>query len=493
MRRLSSWLLAVLALGGSPAALAAGALPPGCDAQHRAVAHYADGSAAVTATRGLRCVSRSGFGGAETHIRVTPRGTVLEEPATLVDGLLGTGFVPGAPGPHPQTQLSVAGFAVSRDAGGSWSFLEPGGATWVGQDASLHVDRATGRIYYYALAANPAPQLDSVVPVTEQVPSIQAHLLSSPDEGATWVDAAIPGFVNSENARFATGTAPAGQPQPATGERAAYWCGNTMQFVFIARLCYRSLDGGASWKQRSILFTNGVPRHNECGNHAEVFNSGDGNYPQAAPDGSLWVLVSCGGSVFLARSIDEGATWPIERRAGSSAPLQIPIAEELRVDDSGALYAVHLNGAALELRRSTDGGQTWTPPLDLTAPGARASSILQWALAVRGRGQVAVAYLAARPAGGYDGYISTVRDARRPQPVVFSLQVNDPAAALVTTPQSAKDDYIDLDLAPDGSPWAAFYSDCPADGSDATCAQAGSPNPLGKATTIARIFFRGAH
>jgi hypothetical protein len=60
----------------------------------------------------------------------------------------------------------------------------------------------------------------------------------------------------------------------------------------------------------------------------------------------------------------------------------------------------------------------------------------------------------------------------------------------VTSPQSAKDDYMDLDLGPDGMPWAAFYSDCPDDGSDAACAAAGSFNPLGKATTIGRLVLR---
>lgn len=469
----------------------AATLPPGCAAERPAVAYHADGSVQHPAGPApLVCVVRTGFGGAETHLRVARNGTLIEEPAVLTPGLLGTGFLAGLPGPRPQTQLSPAGLALSADAGADWSFVEPGGGTWVAEDASLYVDRVSGRLFYYGLTENPAPQ-GGAVPVAGQVPGIYAHLLSSADLGASWSAVSLVGYTDSENPRFASAPAPAGQPAAAPGENVAYWCGNNMQFTEVARLCYRSLDGGATWKQRSILFSRGLPRHPECGLHGEDIGALDGNYPQGAADGSLWVLVACGGKTFLARSTDEGATWPILRRSGGSEPLSIPAAEELRIDPQGNLYAVHLQGAALQLRVSRDGGQSWAGPFDLTLPAARGASILQWAMAARGPGVVAVSYLSARSGGGYDGIVVVTRNALGPQPLFWGAAVNAPDAALVTRPASAIDDFIDLDLGPDGTPWAAFYADCPADGGDPTCAQAqGAPDPLGKATAVARLYWR---
>ena len=461
----------------------AAVVQPACAPGTPAVAHDAAGNILSFAAVPIACATLTGFGGAETHIRVASNGTVVEQPAVIVPGILGTGFVPGAPGPHPETQLSVAGLAVSHDAGKQWQFVKPGGATWVGQDSSIYIDRASDRLFFYALAVNPAPQ-GGGVPLTDQVPSYQAHLLSSGDDGVTWNVVGIPGFNNSENPRFTSAPAAAGQPAAIAGENVTYWCGNNMQFTFVARICYRSMDGGVSWQQTSIMLTRGVPRHSECGNSEEDLATYDGHYPVGAADGSLWLLLSCGGKTFLARSTDGSVTWPILRKAGSSEPLTIPAAEELRIDPVGNLYSVRQQGSALNLRISRDGGQSWSDPLNMTAPAVRKAGAFQWATASRGPGQVAVTYLVPRSGGGYDGYITVTRNALDAQPVFFSAAFNSADAPLVTRSQTAKDDYIDVDLGPDGTPWAAFYSDCPADNSEPTCAAAGGVNPLGAATTV---------
>src|SRR6266542_4449618 len=103
---------------------------------------------------------------------------------------------------------------------------------------------------------------------------------------------------------------------------------------------------------RSVLFHRGPSDRPECGGTEEQFNAGDGNYPQAAPDGSLYVMVQCGGRTFLARSRDEGATWPTVRVHGK--PLAIPATEELRTDPAGNLYGVRSAGGRLLLRISHD-------------------------------------------------------------------------------------------------------------------------------------------
>ena len=358
-------------------------LGPGCASGRPAVAHHAGGTAIKGQPPGgapVPCETYTGFGGAETRVAVTADGAVIYEPATLTPGLAGTGFVPGAPGPRPSTSLQPGGLASSYDRGASWRFVKPAGLTWVPQDDQLSVDRRTGRIFYYALSPNPVPQSGSV-PGQDQLPAGRAHLMTSGDDGRTWTYAALTPFVESENPRFAAAPPPPGGAEPSGYPDVAYWCGNDMLFYWIApgvpayRACYRSLDGGRSWSRASTLFSRPLPSHSECGTTEETFNADDGNYPQPGPNGSLYVTVACGSTTFLARSTDEGATWPILRNR-RGAPLTIPPTDELRVDDAGNLYSVHAQGAQLLLRVSRDGGLDWSLPLGLTAPGV--TSINEW-------------------------------------------------------------------------------------------------------------------
>jgi hypothetical protein len=429
------------------------------------------------------CETYTGFGGAETRVAVTADGTVVYEPATLTPGLAGTGFVPGAPGPRLSTSLQPGGLASSSDKGANWHFVKPAGVTWVPQDDQLYVDRGTGRIFYYALSPNPAPQSGGV-PAQDQLPAGHAHLMASGDDGRTWTYAALTPFVESENPRFAAAPPPPGGAKPSGYPDVAYWCGNDMLFYWVApdvpayRSCYRSLDGGRSWAQASTLFSRPLPAHPECGTTEETFNADDGNYPQPGPDGSLYVTVACGSNTFLARSTDEGATWPILRNR-RGAPLTIPTTDELRVDGAGNLYSVHEQGAQLLLRVSRDGGLDWSAPRGLTAPGV--TSINEWYVAERGS-ELAVSYLAATGAAtGLDGYLTVTRDARASNPLLWSATINPPGHPMFDgTPPQARDDFIGVDIAPDGTPWASFFTSCSARSTNAGCAgQQGDPQASG--------------
>jgi hypothetical protein len=449
------------------------------------VAHHAGGADVPGATGApVPCETRTGFGGAETRIAVTADGTVIYEPATMAPGVGGTGFVPGAPGPKLSTSLSPGGLAVTSDQGAHWQFVKPGGATWVPQDDQIYVDRSTGRIFYYALSPNPVPQ-SSDVPTADQLPAGHAHLMVSADDGKSWSYSALTPFVESENPRFATAPPPAGGAQPVGyANDVAYWCGNDMLFYWAApvipgyRTCYRSLDGGHTWSQASTLFSQPVPTHSECGTNPEVFNAGDGNYPEGAPDGTLYVTVVCGPNTFLAKSTDEGATWPILKdRKGN--PLTIPPTDELRVDENGNLYSVHLDGAHLLLSTSQDSGLDWSAPLDMTARGV--TSISQWFVAQRGY-SVAVSYLATTgSATGLDGYLTVTQDALATDPLFWSSTINPPGQPLVEgSPPQARDDFIGADIGPDGTPWASFFTSCPAGSTSPGCAgQAGNPQASG--------------
>jgi hypothetical protein len=298
-----------------------------------------------------------------------------------------------------------------------------------------------------------------------------------------------------------------------------------MVVAYIARVCYSSLDGGATWQRASILGTQFTPQHPECGTSGESLSAGDGGYPQGdfgrRHPGRLWVVISCNNTNYLAASDDEGATWPILKKTDGS-PLTIPssnqgssspvgfagVGVEMRVDTSGNLYAFELAGSQLLMRISKDDGKSWTKPLNMTAPAARKTTVGQWAVAIGKPGEIAVSYFAARSDGtGNDGFITVTHNALtkagtpNPNPMFYAATVNSPDRRL----QSAKPvgtDYIGVDIGPDGTPWASFYSDCftkpNGQFEDASCAQNGGqsadgvppiPGP-GNAMTVGHLSFR---
>lgn len=418
--------------------------------------------------RGTGCTVGTGFLTGETHVRVAPDGTVVQQPAEHAPGVAGSGFAPGAPGPRPQTQISPAGFAITSNGGRSFRYVEPASTQWVASDGAIYIDQPTGRLYYYALSPVTVPS--SGIPLQDQAPAGYAHLVTSKDGGRTWLNNQVPGYVESENPRFTSGVAPRGGDKPVAGERIAYWCGNTAMFAYGERDCWRTLDGGAHWAFRSALLRIATPVHPECGSDAESFDAGDGYYPQAGPDGTLWSVIACGSKHFLVRSTDEAATFPVVR--------PLPAIDELRVDSSGVLYGVTRSGSHLLLRTSSDQGRHWSSATDLVAPARRHQPVGQWAMALRGPGQVAVAYLSARAEGGYDGSVTVQRGGR-----FLTATVHGGGKALVTSPQSAKDDYIDLDVAPDGSAWGSFYGDC---GADPACSTS-STNPMAKVGVLLHV------
>lgn len=462
----------------------AGPAGPGCDPARRAVAHHAGGVPLAVQPAGLPvpCGTTTGFGGSESRIGVTASGALIYEPAVLTPGPGGLAYLPDAPGPRTQTSASPAGLAIAHDLGASWSFVRPSGMTWESQDHQGFVDRATGRFFWYALNANPVPQ-DGISPL-EQPPGEEAHLLWTADDGATWThtSACCPAF--SENPRFTAAPAPAGgSPTRNAYPNVVYFCANSSILLFSpagARICSRSLDGGTTWTATSVLFTKPVPQHSECGTSGEDFAPTDGNYPQAAADGSLYVKVECGGHTFLARSDDEGASWPILRRAtsgsgspGAKVPLEIPAGDELRLDQADNLYLVSHVSQKLTLRVSRDHGLTWGPAWDVVAPGVAAGE--QWYVAVRERGHVAVSYLGqAQGQSGWSGFLTETTHALDADPVFVSASLNDPTRPLMTSSSlqgapSVLVDYVGADIGPDGTPWASFVQDCGPSPADPGC------------------------
>jgi hypothetical protein len=438
-----------------------------CAQSEQVMAHQAGQTITAAPNLPTSCGVMTGYRGGENQISVAKAG-VIYAPAVLIPGPAGLGYAQQLPGPRAQTTVSPSGLAITNDAGATWALSLPMGMEWQSTDHAQFVDRTTGRFFYYNLNANPVPQ--SGISPQEQAPGSQAQLFWT-DDAKIWTHTTgcCPAF--SENPRFMAAPPTARGPVPQNYPNVLYFCANTTIDLDLlpagARVCSRSFDGGTTWNEASILFSKPVPQHSECGTNGESYGAGDGRYPQAAPDGSLYVMVACGSKLFLARSTDEALSWPIIK--GPNGPLTIPAADELRVDNAGNLYLFRLTNNQLRMRTSTDGGQSWTDELNLTAPGV--TSVGTWTVAVRAPGQVALGYYGQQKGQPtFDGYITETADALASQPTFYSAIVNDPKAPLLASSTTAAPgpgylDYNGVDIAPDGTAWASFVGDCNADNS----------------------------
>lgn len=463
-------------------------LGAGCLTSARAVSYRAHGT--VAAPIAVPCLVATGFGGAEPQVAVTRDGTVVYEPAILTPGLAGTGYLAGAPGPQLSTQVSPGGLSFTNSRGARWSFNAPAGATWVPQDDALYVDRTTGRIFYYALSPDPVPD-SGYVPIQNQLPAGYANLMTSGNDGRTWSETSLPGYVESENPRFTSAPAPRGGERPANYPDVVYWCGNNIVKVGLNlpsyRACYRSLNAGLTWEFASIIDSYPVPQHSACGTNGENLNDGDPNYPAGAPDGSLYAEVNCGSTTFLARSTDEAASWPLVT-GKSGAPVTVPADGELRVGSNGELFLVYQPAAnQVVLRVSTDGGRAWSAARLLTPAGM--GPITQWAVAERGSGLLALSLLVERGSSAlYDGYLVYTRDANTTDPLLWAARLNQPSSPMRTSaPTPARDDFIGADIGPDGTPWSAFAASCPGPVDPETACAGQSSNPEANEAVAGRL------
>jgi hypothetical protein len=446
-------LVAVVALGsgvmvGLGTSAAEPPAGPGCDSTKLVVAH--DGAGKVrgeVARKPVVCAVQTGFQTSETRIAIGNDGTVVQFPAVL----------PQEPA-VATTGQATSGFAVSANQGKSWSVHQvmlPATGTphpqWTSQDVNFFIDRATGRIFASA------PELTDVEP----------NLAYSDDNGRTWITSRPLLGYSVENPNFIF--AKPRVSKPSAYPNVVYYCENITTFGTSARVCTKSLDGGNSWVTIGQGFTGGavVPEHPECGSDREEFSPGPEGYPVAAPDGSLYLLVSCGGKHFIARSDDEAATWPIVKDA-KGQPLAVRYlagrpAPNLRSDLTGNLYIVSAVGSKLLVAASRDYGRTWTRELNMVPPGV--TGVNKWYMQSGKPGQVAVSFYAARKEGtDLDAWLSETRDAFAARPVFFSGRLNDPKTPVLWGGRGNAPwpllDFIGVDIGPDGTVWGSFIQDC---------------------------------
>ncbi len=466
-------VLAALALPTAAVAKRDRIAGPGCIPGQPAIAYRAGGEVLAPQPSHplIPCGMHTGYAGGESAIAVTDSGAVLYSPA--VQAVAGT---------NVQAQYFLggnSGFGRTTNLGATWNFVDPiledleaspfgntstrastGYPAWDQIDDKFFMDRETNTLFWAD------PDLPSEV------------ILHSSDNGLSWDYSVLPVGFGGEWTQVTTA-----KPRGATTSgypKVVYACGEFDSIERSGDLCQKSLDGGQTWTDIAGqgFFGTTFNHDTQCEGKEERPDFS----PWAAPDpqGSLYELVFCAGRTYLARSDDEGATWPLVAQVPYDVPTSGPDGEavaELRSDAKGNLYLAWYTGGnpnpnesgphpgTVDLTVSRNGGASWSPALNVTAPGV-VEIRTHFGFDVGAPGHVVISYLGhseERP--GYYGYITETKDALKAKPLFESGIVDH-----LTQPgldQGGKGssnglglDYVSAMLGPEGTPWASFWDAC---------------------------------
>jgi hypothetical protein len=279
-----------------------------------------------------------------------------------------------------------------------------------------------------------------------------AELSYSDDHGATWITnpLACGEPVNDHQTLFS------GKPtktiSPLYG-KIVYYCYNKVAYT----KCSKSLDGGLTF-----IDTTGLTNP-EC--------SGLNGHGVTDSKGTIYLpYTGCSNTPSLAVSDDEADTWTVRKLPGQKVNGGDP---SVAVDKNGTVYYLWENAdRRVMLATSKNAGKSWSRPMDVTAPGVQQTNLAT--LAVGAPGKVAIAYMGTTSddkTGFWNGYLASGVDVLTNHPVFYSASVNDPSHPLKTTGHGATPcgdpqrcgrilDFLDVEIAPDGTPWGAFVDAC---------------------------------
>lgn len=427
-----------------------------CRSAAPALAHRPGGVAVAPqpANRPVPCTHYTGHNAAEPTLGVAADGTVFFQLAR----------------PRYQDGGDKRPDVVrSRDRGRTWQLVSPGHP--VTFDPYLHVDPVTSRVFS--------------VDLTETATC--ARFSFSDDLGLSWTTRQVACGAHVDHQTVFTG--PARSRRPQGYPRVVYYCAITQGIAFAAGAagCSRSLDGGKTFEPTGAL---AFPQRGAC--------DGAHGHGAVAPDGSVLLPKGWCDQPWLAISRDEGDSWERVQVADLGLPTMAGLGltnheAAVAADDAGRLYYGWVAADRLPyLTLSRDGGRSWSRPVMVGAPGVREA----WnvSLAVNGAGRLALSYMGSINSpgppftGSYDdvtwnGYVAISDNPLADEPLFHSAAVNPPEDPLVVGACGPLDcqaavDFLDVQLAPDGTPWASFVDGCGPGG----CAQRGP----GLAATLER-------
>jgi hypothetical protein len=369
------------------------------------------------------------------------------------------------------------GVVRSRDGARTWEEVTPPEHA-VSLDPYVWVDESTGRVW-----ANDIEASVTCPPVSY-----------SDDEGQTWTTSTVCGQFDHQTlfgGPPATST-PTGYPN------VVYFCaisGGATTGSSTVTGCSRSRDGGATFvPTESFPF----PARPAPTPEYAAFNpwcDGAAGHGVVDSKGAVYIARGWCAEPYIAISRDEGATWEQIRLPGENLTIDGHDAN-VAVDRDGTIYVMWVTEkrrAVLTL--SKDGGKTWREPLDVTPPGVYGASLPN--IDVGEPGRIAMTFVAGTtPAHGqpsarrdaspamraaqefmddaeeltWNGYMVISPNAANDSPVFYAASVNDPADPLWrgsdcgTTRCGNIGDFLDIEIAPDGTPIAALVDSCPTDG-----------------------------
>jgi len=216
-----------------------------------------------------------------------------------------------------------------------------------------------------------------------------------------------------------------GAPQPSGYPDIVYLCANSpFEVTGPGRLCYRSLDGGATFSP--VGYTSPTPA-----NPTDICPPLNFNTGVVDSRGVIYQPVDCEHASYVVVSRDEGAseTWLPEPDAPPGTATS-GTNMELAVDDADNLYAEWSANGLVYLAISRDHANSWSSPMIVAAPGVQ--NVQRPAIAAGAAGHVALVYYASTdPAAEFTtAYITQTADALDIDPLFYSGALNPPASPI---------------------------------------------------------------
>jgi hypothetical protein len=306
----------------------------------------------------------------------------------------------------------------------------------------MSIDRQTRRIWF-------ATAISSGVPVPS---ACGARISWSDDGGNHWQTNPFVGCSAEGAEKVLEGPAPAGAAQPSGYPHVVYYCVNYADGLSLPLYCYKSLDGGQTFSSTGGFPDPAPPP--SCTDYRHRARTG-----VVGPDGVLCFPTNLCGSLGVAISRDEGASWHIVPTGITGVSDSVYVAS-IASDLDGNLYLAYLGQNGLpQLTISRDHGGSWSSPITVAAPGLTKS--MRVAIAAGRRGEIALAYLGTSDGQNYNGYITESLNVLGRRPVFWSASVTNPAAPLVygsnPTTFGSRLLYATDVLTPDGDVWAGFH------------------------------------